>query len=146
MNRSRRQNPLVVALYLNAALLAVIVILLFARSGPAGMLPLAHGQQQLPIGGGGGVFIVPAQFSDSSYGCYIMDIDAQTLCAYQYFQNQLRLIAARNFRWDRRLNQFNSDKPSPLEVQEMVEAEMQAARVREAPQQRIDPETGQPHD
>ena len=133
MRVPRRQKPLVVALYVNAALLAALLVVLVTRNaGPASFLPAALAQnQQSAIGGGAGVFIVPAQFSETSYGCYIMDVDAQTLCAYQYFGKQLRLVAARHFRWDRRLHQFNSENPTPDDVRKMIEREEQDARVRE---------------
>jgi hypothetical protein len=133
-------RPLIIALYINAAVLLALVLVLLLRPSGISLTPAAIAQHQLPIGGGGGVFIVPAQFSDRSFGCYIMDIDTQTLVAYQYFERQLRLVAARNFRWDRRLNQFNSDRPTPDEVRQLVEQEMQDARVRERNERKPDPE------
>ena len=136
-----RQKPLVVALYLNAALMLVIVLALLTRSTAApALLPGAFAQNQGAIGGGAGVFIVPAQFSDTSYGCYIMDVDAQTICAYQYFGKQLKLVAARNFRWDRRLAQFNSENPTPDDVRRMIERQEQDARVRESQEPKPNPE------
>jgi hypothetical protein len=130
------------ALYVNAALLGAILVALLARQGPPSFLPAAHAQNQLPIGGGAGVFIVPAQFAPNVFGCYLMDIDAQTLCAYQFFppDKQLRLMAARNFRWDRRLTKFNTDLPSPEEVQEMVEQAMQGHRVTDSNKEKMSPE------
>ena len=141
MRNPRRPKPLVVALYVNAALLLAIALLFLARSSTApSMLPAAFGQNQAAIGGGAGVFIVPAQFSDTSYGCYIMDVDAQTVCAYQYYGKQLRLVAARNFRWDRRLHQFNSENPTPDDVRRMIERQEQDARVRESQEPKANPE------
>jgi hypothetical protein len=123
----------VVALYLNAALLAGIVLILISRDGSAmpRILPAAYGQNQPAIAGGAGVFIVPAQFSDHNFGCYLLDIDAQTLCAYQFdpSSSQLRLKAARNFHWDRRLGHFNTPSPTPEEVQQLVEQEQESHRV-----------------
>src|SRR4051794_37805358 len=102
MNPSPRTTPLAIALYLNAGLLAVIAIAMLARSGPPQFLPVAMGQrapEQAPIAGGAGVFVMPAQFSTNLWGCYLMDVDSQTLCVYQYFpgEKQLRLVASRNF-------------------------------------------------
>ena len=126
-------------LWVNAGLLGAILIALVVHSTspqlaailPGGGSP-AYGQQ-MPIGGGGGVFIVPGQFSVNTWGCYLMDIDAQTLCAYQFYpaDKQLRLVASRYFRYDRRLHNFNSPTPSPDEVQSIVEREQDAARVKE---------------
>jgi len=66
-------------------------------------LPAAYAQQQPPIAGGGGVFIMPAQFSVNTWGCYLLDIDAQTVVAYQFYpgDRQLRFVAARNYRFGR---------------------------------------------
>jgi hypothetical protein len=141
MRIPRRHKPLVVALYVNAALLLVIAGVFSMRSsGAHSILPSALAQNQAAIGGGAGVFIVPAQFSETSYGCYIMDVDAQTVCAYQYYGKQLRLVAARNFRWDRRLHQFNSENPTPDDVRRMIERQEQDARVRESQEPKPDPE------
>jgi hypothetical protein len=141
MRLPRRSTPLVVALYVNAALLAGILVLLLTRSSAPGFINAAFAQDQPQIGGGGGLYIVPAQFSDHSFGCYIMDIDAQTICAYQYFERQLRLVAARSFRYDRRLTRFNSEKPSPDEVRQMLDQQQEDARVRERNTPNVDPET-----
>ena len=89
--------------------------------------------QQMPIGGGAGVFIVPGQFSSNTWGCYLMDVDAQTLCAYQFYpgDKQLRLIAARYFRYDRKLKNFNTPSPSPDEVSQLIAREQDDARVKD---------------
>jgi hypothetical protein len=138
MRRRTGQKWLVIGLYLNAAMLGAILLVLLGRDGPPRLLSGAWGQNQLPIGGGAGVFIVPAQFAEKVYGCYIMDIDAQTLCAYQYrpHDGQLRLVAARYFRWDRLLREFNTEKPTPAEVQDLVEQQQAAQRVLEPARQR----------
>ena len=129
MNASRSTTPLTIALYLNAALLAGILVTMWSRSGIPQILPVAAAQTQAPIAGGAGVFIMPAQFSTNLWGCYLMDVDTQSLCAYQYFpgEHQLRLMAARNFRWDRHLGNYNTANPSPAEVKDLVEKE-QAGR------------------
>src|SRR5687768_13512743 len=100
MKRPRRRNPLAVALYLNAAVLVAILAVLLARDSHQPMLPMAFGQAQPAIAGGAGVFVMPAQFSDKVWGCYIIDVDQQTLCAYTVSGSppQLKLVAAREFR------------------------------------------------
>ncbi|HWP40924.1 MAG TPA: hypothetical protein VNL70_08355, partial [Tepidisphaeraceae bacterium] len=62
MRRRTGQKWLVIGLYLNAAMLGAILLVLLGRDGPPRLLSGAWGQNQLPIGGGAGVFIVPAQF------------------------------------------------------------------------------------
>ncbi len=129
MDSSRVRRNLVWALYVNAALLVAILVVLVARGGEPRFMPVAYGQNQPPIAGGAGVFMMPAQFSANTWGCYLMDVDAQTLCAYQYYpgDKQLKLAAARNFRFDRRLSNFNT-VPSPQEIQDLVQREQQAMR------------------
>ena len=142
MDVSPKNKPLILVLYVNAALLAAIVVILLGRSSAPGFLPAALGQNQLPIGGGAGVFIVPAQFSTNVYGCYIMDVDAQTICAYQFYpaDKQLRLVAARSYRNDRKLTDFNTPSPTPDEVGQLLEQQQQNARVKEQNKQKVSPE------
>ncbi len=131
METRNRRNPIATALYLNAALLAVLVVVLLGRNSGPNFLPQAFGQNQLPIGGGAGVFIVPAQFNVNSFGCYLMDIDNRTIWAYQYQNSDLKLVAARNFENDRHLGNYNTT-PAPHEIGDLVEKEKQAQRVLNA--------------
>lgn len=127
-------RAIAVALYLNAALLAAIVVVLLSRDGGSvSLLPAARAADGVAIGGGGNLYVIPGQFSANTYGCYLMDTDAQTLCVYKFegAASQLRLIAARNFRHDRRLGHVNTE-PDPKEVEQMVEVERSGVR-RAAP-------------
>lgn len=126
---------IIVGLYANAALLVAVAFALLGRGSIPSILPAAYGQNQLPIGGGAGMFIVPAQFSPNTYGCYLMDIDAQTLCAYQFFppEKELRLVAARNFRYDRQLGHFNTSSPTPEEARQLAQEQSQSNRVQDQP-------------
>jgi hypothetical protein len=123
MPQAPRSSPIVYALYLNAALLCAILVVLFFRD--ASPSTLAFGQMQPSMAGGAGVFVMPAQFSKDTYGCYLLDVDAQTLAVYRFdpLDKQLRLTAARNFRYDRKLANFNTSVPSPMEVKEMLDKE-----------------------
>src|SRR5436305_8141143 len=106
-----RRNPIALALWANAILLAGILIVLLGRSNSPTFLPMAFGADETaklplnppPIAGGGGIFLMPGQFSQNIWGCYIMDVDRQTLCAYTVTGSPptLRLVAARSFRYDR---------------------------------------------
>ncbi|HEY1628499.1 MAG TPA: hypothetical protein VGF52_01500 [Tepidisphaeraceae bacterium] len=145
MNQPRAKRWTSWMLGVNAALLLAILVVLLGRDNMPRILPAAFGQNQLPIGGGAGVFIVPAQFTVNTFGCYLMDIDSQTLAAYEFFpaDKQLRLIAARNFRWDRRLGNFNTEKPTPAEVKELVQQEQDNSRVLDNNKDRPSPEAPQ---
>jgi hypothetical protein len=137
MESVRPKQGVAVALWVNAALLGGILLVLVARGEGRNFptfLPAALGQNQAPIAGGAGVFVMPAQFSSNTWGCYLLDADAQTLCAYQYYpgDKQMRFIAARNFRFDRRLANYNT-APAPQEIEELVKKDQEAARGRNAP-------------
>lgn len=131
MQRPRQNQPLVIALYLNAALLAGILIALLSGPRMPSFLSsaFAAGPAPQPIAGGSGIYLMPAQFSQNQWGCYVMDVDAQTLCAYQWMgDKKLRLVAARSFRHDRQLHDFNTDNPTPEEVRKLVELEKAGRR------------------
>lgn len=139
-----RNLPLLIALWANAAVFAVIAFAMLTRPGLPSMLPLASAQNQPPIAGGAGVFIMPAQFSSNTWGVYLLDVDSQTLAAYQYLPGprQLQLVAARTYRYDRGLQNFNTAAPSPREVEELLRMEERVRRgnpVTPAPQTPGDP-------
>src|SRR3954468_20023695 len=118
MRRPRRHNPVAVALWANAILVGAILVTMITRANSPSLLPMAFGADEAskmplapqPIAGGGGLFLMPAQFAVNQWGCYIMDVDRQTLCAYLYMpvEHNLRLMAARNFTFDRQLKNFNT--------------------------------------
>ena len=124
-------HPVAKALYLNAALLAAILVVLFLHNGPS-MTPMAMAQQQPPIAGGAGVFIMPAQLHENRWGCYLLDVDAQTICTYEYVgQHELQLTSARNYRYDRLLKNF-ATSPAPWEVEQLVEREREDQRDKQS--------------
>lgn len=120
MIRSRRHRPLVFALYVNAALLLAILFALLSRS--SSWLPSASAAPPVPqpIAGNGSLYLMPAQFLNNVWGCYLLDIDNQTLTAYTYNGNQLVLRCARNIRYDHELDEYNTSPPI-AEVQKLVE-------------------------
>lgn len=147
MRRPRRRQPVAVALYLNAGLLAAILVALLARGGGFGLTSPAHANP-LPnppaIGVVGNLALMPAQFTPSSWGCYVLDADRRTLCAYQYLtgQNQLRMVAARHFAQDLDLKNWNTG-PDMREIQRLVDLERNAVRGRgPQPQPQNDPPSG----
>ena len=68
---------------------------------------------------------MPAQMKSNVWGCFVLDVDNKTLCAYEYWGGDrlLRLAAAREIRWDTRLKRFNTENPTPNEVKAMIERE-----------------------
>jgi hypothetical protein len=125
MAQPRRNKSLVVALYLNATILFAILAVMLSRPGAPGLLPSAFGAPLgQPIAGGGTLYLMPAQFSPQTYGAYVMDIDKQTLVAYQFYpgEKQLRFVAARRFSHDLRMTEFNTIPPVE-DVKKMIEAQ-----------------------
>jgi hypothetical protein len=78
--------------------------------------------------------IVPAQMSSSTWGCYLLDPQSQVLCIYQYIpgERMLRLQAARNIAYDKRLGAFNTS-PLPREVAEWLTKEASGLDSKPAP-------------
>ena len=125
-------RPLTIALYANAALLAGVLLVLVGRNGgPRFPESVAMAQQApSPIAGGAGFYLMPAQFATNSWGCYVMDVDAQTLVAYVYdpaTPRTLRLVAARSFVYDRQLRSYNT-LPRPDDIAEIVRNERDQSR------------------
>jgi hypothetical protein len=122
-----RSNPIAFALYINAALLLAIVILLAAHGRPmlaSVALGDATNPQQIPIAGGNGIYVMPCQLHPSVWGCMVMDTNRQTLAVYEYRagEQSLVLTAGRDFGYDLQLKNFNTD-PAPDEIKRKVEQE-----------------------
>jgi hypothetical protein len=133
MNSSGGQNRIFLALCANAAALLLILFMLVLRNDSANVNSSAFAQSlpptQSPIAGGGGLFVMPAQLSPNTWGCYLMDTDNRTLCVYQYSpgEKMLRLTAARSFKNDCRLGNFNT-APPPGEVKDLADRELETPR------------------
>ena len=122
MAESGRNRPLLIALYVNAALLLAVLVALLSRGGQTVLAAVPSPQ---PIAGGANLYLMPAQFAANKWGCYVLDIDAQTLLAYYYTPKNdgtdLQLVAARKITYDRRLTNFNSTSPNWMEVKKSVD-------------------------
>lgn len=135
MTRLRRTNPIAAALYVNAVILLAILLAILVRGNSLpSFVPAAFAQQQPPIAGGSGLYVMPAQLSDRVWGCYVLDSDNQTLTCYQYSPGEkvLRLAAARSIVYDHRLKNFNTD-PDPEFIKGMLEKEAQGVRTGKQP-------------
>ena len=132
MIRPRRRNPVVVALWANAILLAGILIAMLARGGTPSLLHAAFADQVPPIAGGGGVFIMPSQLSRDTWGCYLIDVDRQNLVVYDYQPgiHKLTLRAARSYKYDRNLHDLSTEPPTE-EVRRLWEKEQNMRKVEE---------------
>ena len=133
-----RRHPLWLPLWSNAILLALVMLAALARHGGGASLALA--QQDVTAvelsdlagfddaGPAGPLYLMPGQVATNLWGVWLLDVDGQTLVVYEYVKGErsLRLIAARDVRWDRQLDDFRNASPTPAEVRELVEAQRQA--------------------
>lgn len=129
MAKSGSNRTLLAALWVNAGLLALLIVAVWMRSGGPALVAPALGQSPTNIGGGAGIYIMPAQFTATKWGCYLVDVDRQTLAAYEYDlgDSQLTLKAARSFRYDLLLGNYDTF-PSPDDIKKLVEGQTQGGR------------------
>jgi len=107
------------AKWLAVGLLAVIAACLLVELGAA----TSPARAQTGSGSDGkGLFVVAGQVTRDSYGLYLVDVANSTVCVYQYLPStrKLRLMASRNFSFDRQLDDYNTE-PSPRRIRELVQ-------------------------
>jgi hypothetical protein len=86
----------------------------------------AKAQAELQTGTESGILVIPVQIERDSYGLAMVDTVGQTLWIYELnsrgpVHNRLRLLAARSWRYDRRLQQYNTAEPRPEQVKRLLE-------------------------
>ena len=109
-----------------AIALVVIATTLVTRpdgpSWPPDLIDSAMGQP-VTSAGARGVFAFTGQLTKSTFGVYLVDVDAMTMWTYEYepARGCLRLASARTWRYDRYLEDYNTCNLSPAEVEKMIE-------------------------
>ncbi len=89
---------------------------------------------QIDIGGSGDVVVVPMQMTPSTNGFILVDKLHQTICLYEYRptaaadRQGLVLLAARNYRYDTQLEDYNTAQPRPDDVKQLL---LHAERMRQ---------------
>jgi hypothetical protein len=134
MNSSTHSKPIVYALYINGAILLAILVTLIGRvRTPEGTALAQAVQDQPPITGGNGIFVMPCQLHPEVWGCYLLDTQRQTLAVYEYRAGEKALVlsAARNFRFDLDLKNYNSF-PAWYDIQKAVQDAAQNQRANES--------------
>jgi hypothetical protein len=121
-------------------LLAVVIVVslsvVLLLCGQSGLPAAAWAQPQPPENGQ--ILVIPIQLDRSSYGLAMVDTVGQTLWVYQLnstgpVYNRLQLLAARSWRYDRLLQQYNTADPKPQQVKMLLEGF--AARLEEPERQ-----------
>ncbi|MCK4658392.1 MAG: hypothetical protein KAV82_02630 [Phycisphaerae bacterium] len=108
-------------LWLIAAFLGIIATCLVVRLDEP-VVNRAFGQP-VSHAGARGVFAFTGQVTKNTFGVFMVDVDAGTIWCYEWNEGRgcLRLLAARSWRYDRYLEEFNTCSPSPTEVERLVE-------------------------
>jgi len=86
----------------------------------------ANAQAELSSDMETGILVIPTQLGRDSYGLAMVDTIGQTMWVYEFnnrgpVHNRLRLLAARNWRYDRLLQQYNTAEPKPEQVKMLLE-------------------------
>jgi hypothetical protein len=134
MNQPHFSKPVVYGLYINAALLLAILTALIGHDRFGAEIAAAQSAPEAaPIAGGGGIFVMPCQLHPEVWGCYLLDTQRQTLCVYEYRAGEKALVlsAARNFRYDLDLKNYNSF-PAWYDIQKAVDEAAKDQRVNES--------------
>jgi len=122
-------NRTVLALGMNAVLLLLILIAITTRDGRVLGQSVAYPTPApAPTAPAVPLTVMPCQLSQNTWGCYVMDPQNQTLSVYQYLPHEeLRLLAARDLEYDRRLKQYNTSPP-PADIKAMLDRSDEPAR------------------
>ena len=110
-----------------AVALVVIATALVVQPRGGGILARPAFAQPTTSGAARGIYSFSGQLSKSSYGVYMVDVDAMTIWAYEYLPQKgcLRLAAARTWRYDRYLENHNICDLPPEVVEQMVDDQRQ---------------------
>ncbi|HVP10822.1 MAG TPA: hypothetical protein VMV94_06480 [Phycisphaerae bacterium] len=110
------------ALWIIAILLAIIATAVVVRSPDVFGVPQAFGGDA-PVPGARGVYAFTGQLAENRYGLFMMDVEAGNIWCYEYLPGtrKLMLVAARTYRYDRYLEDYNNDKgTNPEAVQALL--------------------------
>jgi hypothetical protein len=108
---------------LPAIIVVGVLIALFIGSK---IEPPTIAQAELQTDMDSGILVVPVQLGRESYGVAMVDTVGQTLWIYEMnnrgpTHSRLNLLAARSFRYDRLLEQYNTAEPKPEQVKILLE-------------------------
>ena len=74
----------------------------------------------------GQIMAVPVRVGQGGFGLAMIDTFNQTMWVYEFnnrgaAHNRLRLLAARSYKYDRLLQQYNNSEPTPSSVKQLLE-------------------------
>lgn len=86
------------------------------------------------VNSGRGITWAPAQLGPNTWGVCLVDNDSSTLVVYRFAPevNRLKLMAARTWKDDRKLEDFNNEAPTPKDTARMAEIQQQRRDLHQA--------------
>jgi hypothetical protein len=127
-NNRNQSSDIVNRLFFGASLfiLGLAMGMFFFRSDGGFSVNSAVAQSGRPAMAGG-IMAFTGQIEKDIYGIMMVDVDAGTLWVYQYRKgvNQLKLLTARSWLYDRYLEEYNTSQPTPSEVAQLVAQQQQ---------------------
>jgi hypothetical protein len=116
--------------WLLAFALSLILLMLFFVGGQS--YNLASAETHFQTVSGDHIMVIPVQFDRDNYGLAMVDTLKETLWIYEITRdsrgpvhNRLRLLAARSWKYDRLLEEYNTAEPRPKQVKLLLEKLMQ---------------------
>ena len=118
----KARRPGLAILMTITAVSVLLVVVLLAQQPPA----MGDSQPEITASSGANIIAVAVQIYPGSEAIALIDKDRQTLCLYQYRPDaapheSFVLLAARSFRYDCLLENFNNGQPTPADIRKMVE-------------------------
>ena len=88
-----------------------------------------------PLASDHGTYVLPLRLADKSWGLVLVDRRQRVFCVYRFLENasRLRLVAARDYRYDLHLRDYNNTSPTPAQVKAMVKSMMLPHPVKKNP-------------
>ncbi len=107
--------------------LAVIAVTLVLRVDGGFSRPVFA--QSTVSAGAHGVFAFSGQVSKNAYGVFMVDVDAGTIWCYRFDQggDKLKLVAGRDWRFDRKLENWGTEPPTDV-IQQILNEQLAAKR------------------
>jgi uncharacterized membrane protein len=108
--------------------LSLVLLFLFFVGGQS--YNLAGAETQFQAVSGEHIIVIPVQLDRDNSGLAMIDTQRETLWIYEInnrgpAHNRLRLLAARSWKYDRLLEEYNTAEPRPKQVKLLLEKLMQ---------------------
>ena len=111
--------------WLLPAFIILVALCLFLIGSKLGSS--ANAQAEPQVNTSGGILAIPVQIGPDSYGLAMVDTVSQTLWIYKLndggpADSRLELLAARSWRYDRLLQNYNTAEPKPEQVKTLLKS------------------------